>query len=83
MRERHVTVMDVSFDRVTFTFAGHEYRAPIRGRHTCPGARPIREGDRLTIAHRGRTGDVLVVATCGCPFLIFDVIRPEKGLDRC
>jgi hypothetical protein len=80
MRERRLTVTAVSRDKVAFTFAGHEYRAPIRGRHACPDARAIRAGDQLTIAHRGRTGDVLVIATCGCPFLIYDVIRPEKGL---
>ena len=79
MPERQLNVIAVSFDRVAFTFAGHEYRAPIRGRHACPLARPIREGDQLTIVHRGRTGDILVVATCGCPFLIFDVIRAERG----
>ena len=82
MPERQLTVITVSFERVAFTYAGHEYRAPIRGRHACPGGRPIQEGDQLTIVHRGRTGDILVVASCGCPFLIFDVIRPERGPER-
>lgn len=77
MRERRLTVVAVTRDRVTFTFGGHEYRAPIRGRHACPETRPITAGDQMTIAHRSRTGDVLVVAACGCPFFIYDVIRPE------
>jgi len=79
MRERRLTVIAVSRDKVTFAFGGHEYRASIRGRHGCPSTRPIMAGDQLTIAHRSRTGDALVIAICGCPFLIYDLIRPEKG----
>ena len=78
MRERHLIVTGVTADTLSFTFAGHEYRASVKGRHTCGAARPIAVGDHLTIAHRGPTGDVLAVAVCGCPFFVHDVTRGQE-----
>ena len=78
MRERRLIVTAVMAEKISFSFGGHEYQGSVKGRHTCPTARPIKARDHLTIAHRGPTGDVLVVALCGCPFFVHDVTRREK-----
>jgi|RhiMetdeSRZDD1v2_1073273.scaffolds.fasta_scaffold4608754_1 hypothetical protein len=80
MREHRLVVTAVTADTMSFTFGGHEYRASVKGRHTCSAAPPIAIQDRLTIAHRGPTGDVLVVAVCGCPFFVYGVTRRREDV---